>query len=126
MFNRKYDPKNEKHKQTTRYFVRERFTDREKLQNVSNAMKKAGFKLEEEEDLVKTSDGTGTNPSTRTDAGRRLEISSFKTTIWGRAITHYLVLFLEMVRIARKGACEWVLKKVADALSMEERLVFTP
>jgi sterol 24-C-methyltransferase len=82
-------------------------------------MKKAGFKLEEEEDLVKTSDVNWYEPI---DPYRRWspfrDFWSFKTTIWGRAITHYLVLFLEMIRIAPKGSVgvSGFLKKGADAL----------
>ena len=43
---------------------------------------------------------------------------SFKTTIWGRAVTHYLVWFLETVGIAPKGSMgvSGFLKKGADGL----------
>ncbi len=115
-----YDPKNEKHKQIRQdILLGNGLPTARSCKDVSNAMKKAGFKLEEEEDLVKTSDVNWYEPI---DPYRRWspfrDFWSFKTTIWGRAITHYLVLFLEMVRIAPKGSVgvSGFLKKGADAL----------
>ena len=86
---------------------------------VLDALKKAGFEILEEEDLVKTADIPWYEPI---DPYRRWspfrDFWSFKTTSWGRNITHYFVLALEKVGIAPKGSVNvsTFLKKGADAL----------
>ena len=70
-----------------------------------DALKKAGFEVTEEQDLVKTADRAGTSPSTRTARGGRGGTSGLsRPPWWGRNITHYLVLALETVGIAPKGS----------------------
>jgi len=115
-----YDAKNEEHKRIRQdILLGNGLPTARSCKDVSKAMKSAGFKLEEEEDLVKTSDVAWYEPI---DSYRRWspfrDFWSFKTTIWGRAITHFLVLFLELVRIAPKGSVgvSGFLKKGADAL----------
>ena len=68
-------------------------------------MKKAGFEVVEEIDLVKTADVPWYEPIDpyRVWVPWR-DFWSFKTTLWGRAITHYLVWALETVGIAPKGS----------------------
>jgi sterol 24-C-methyltransferase len=83
------------------------------------ALKEAGFEILEEEDLVKTADIPWYEPI---DPYRRWspfrDFWSFKTTSWGRNITHYFVLGLEKLGIAPKGSVNvsGFLKKGADAL----------
>ena len=86
---------------------------------VLDALKKAGFEVTEEVDLVKSADVTWYEPI---DPYRFWvpwrDFWSFKTTLWGRAITHYLVWALEAVGIAPKGSMgvSGFLKKGADGL----------
>ena len=86
---------------------------------VLDALKQAGFEILEEEDLVKTADIPWYEPI---DKDRRWspfrDFWSFKTTNWGRNMTHYFVLALEKMRIAPKGSVNvsTFLKKGADAL----------
>jgi len=86
---------------------------------VLDALKRAGFEILEEEDLVKTADIPWYEPI---DKDRRWspfrDFWSFKTTNWGRNMTHYFVLALEKMRIAPKGSVNvsTFLKKGADAL----------
>ena len=82
-------------------------------------MKKAGFEVVEEIDLVETADVPWYEPIDpyRVWVPWR-DFWSFKTTLWGRAITHYLVWALETVGIAPKGSMgvSGFLKKGADGL----------
>ena len=84
-----------------------------------DALKKAGFEVTEEQDLVKTADVSWYEPIDPDRAWRPWrDFWSFKTTRWGRNITHYLVLALETVGIAPKGSMgvSGFLKKGADGL----------
>ena len=99
----------------TGYFVRKRITDRTKLQDVSKAMKAAGFKLEEE--VGENQRIELLNPSTHTVDGRHLSFWSFKTTIWGRAIALFGLVFGNSENCSeRKRRCQWVFEERGPAL----------
>ena len=78
-----------------------------------------GFEIIEEIDLVKTADVSWYEPIDPDRSWRPWrDFWSFKTTRWGRGITHYLVWALETLRIAPKGtmSVSSFLKKGADGL----------
>ena len=101
-----YDPTNAKHREIRQeILIGNGLPTARTTHEVLAAMKAAGFQVTEEADLVKSADVTWYEPI---DPYRFWvpwrDFWSFKTTLWGRAVTHYLVWFLELVGVAPKGS----------------------
>ena len=115
-----YDPQNEEHRKIRQeILIGNGLPTARHTHEVLDALKKAGFEVTEEQDLVKTADVSWYEPIDPDRAWRPWrDFWSFKTTWWGRNITHYLVLALETVGIAPKGSMgvSGFLKKGADGL----------
>ncbi len=115
-----YDPRNEEHRKIRQeILIGNGLPTARHTREVLDALKKAGFEVTEEQDLVKTADVSWYEPIDPDRAWRPWrDFWSFKTTWWGRNITHYLVLALETVGIAPKGSMgvSGFLKKGADGL----------
>ena len=101
-----YDPQNEEHRKIRQeILIGNGLPTARHTHEVLDALKKAGFEVTEEQDLVKTADVSWYEPIDPDRAWRPWrDFWSFKTTWWERNITHYLVLALETVGIAPKGA----------------------
>ena len=116
----KYDPSNSTHRKIRQeILVGNGLPTARTCDDVLAAMKKAGFQILEEIDLVKTADVAWYEPIDKDRSWRPWrDFWSFKTTNWGRAVTHYLVFVLEAVGIAPKGSMgvSGFLKKGADGL----------
>ena len=116
----KYDPSNSTHRKIRQeILVGNGLPTARTCDDVLAAMKKAGFQILEEIDLVKTADVAWYEPINKDRSWRPWrDFWSFKTTNWGRAVTHYLVFVLEAVGIAPKGSMgvSGFLKKGADGL----------
>ena len=115
-----YDEKNEEHRKIRQeILIGNGLPTARHTSEVLDALKKSGFEIIEEIDLVKTADVSWYEPIDPDRSWRPWrDFWSFKTTRWGRGITHYLVWALETLRIAPKGtmSVSSFLKKGADGL----------
>mmetsp|Transcript_31309 Transcript_31309/g.43406 ORF Transcript_31309/g.43406 Transcript_31309/m.43406 type:complete len:346 (+) Transcript_31309:33-1070(+) len=122
----KYDPMNEEHRRIKAEIeLGNGLPDLNSTRGALHMLKKAGFEVLEEQDLILTAEV----PWYEALSPARLGLSSFRTSFLGRFFTRNMVWFLELIGLAPKGSVRVssFLERAADSLVIGGKMgIFTP